>query len=175
MKQLIPCLLALSVLGGCLGDAKEHEATLSKRENVAQKATGDFAVSTRPEPLDIQFTDKSGNQTRIKTPVTTDVRGSATTSERSSATGTFEESESFPFFVKLIGVGVGVAILIGIAWFVIRSSAAAKAAWSWTNEALTNKINTIQALKGASTDPARIQALSEAEAVMERLRADANA
>lgn len=174
-------LIPIACLFGC-SLPTEHTSTLDQRqrENVAQRATSDFARSLEPLPTEVTIKAKDGSTTTIKQPTPEKTRATATAEENSNseATGASLNSVTIPLFVKIIGIALGIGLLAavigGIIWYLRKSSAAVNAAWNWTDEAISNKLATIRALKGASTDPARIQALTESEAHLESLRADAN-
>lgn len=160
----------------------EHTSTLDQRqrENVAQEATSKFVQAVQPSPVSVIVEGKDGSKTTITQPAPTSTNASATTKEKSAseASGNWFDALTIPLFVKIIGIAIGIGLLaavIGcILWYLRKSSVAVNTAWSWMDEAITNRLNTVKALKGASTDPIRIQALTETEAHLESLRAEAN-
>lgn len=169
---LTTAVYAVVTMVGCVPMERASTLEQKQRENVSQKATSEFASSVQPTPLRVHLKDG----TIIEQPVAAKVFGKAESKESSdsSASGNSEWIESIPLFVKLIGLAVGIAALCGAGWLVLRSSKAADAAWKWTDEAISNKVNTLKALAAASTDPAKVQAYQEAIAQAEGLRAEVN-
>lgn len=161
----------------------EHQSTIDQkqRENVSQQATSEFVKSVEPAPLDIELSDRNGNViAKIKQPTPTHATGSATVGENSDsqASGHALDSLTIPLFVKLIGGAIGLAMLaaviFGIIWFVRRSSKAVDAAWSGADDIVKSRIDRIKAVMQSTTDPAKVQTLTEAVSQMENARAEIN-
>lgn len=171
-------MLVIACLAGCGFVPSEKASTLEQkqRENVSQNATSEFAQKVQPLPMTVTRHEKDGSTTIIEQPVPSQTQAAATVAENSDSTaaGAAASTETIPMFVKLIGLAIGIG---GLVWIIIwavkalkTNSPAIAAAVNAVDSAIAAKIDTIRALKGASTDPVRIQALSDAEAHMQEAR-----
>lgn len=156
---------------------QERSSTLEQkqRENVSQSATSDFVQAVKPSPVSITVPQKGADPIVITTPAAAETKAAASVGEESASTasGSGNDSVSFPLFVKIIGLAIGLALLGGLLWLARRSSAAVNAAWTQADDMIASRLKTVSALKGAATEPTKIAALAEEESRLNALRAEA--
>lgn len=169
-------VLAVLLLSGC--GLQERSSTLEQRqrEQVSQSSASQFAQSLTPPPSKVTIPQGDG-----KPPIVIENQPAAETTAKnenkeasnSSASGNSEDSETFPLFIKIIGLAVGIAALVGAVWLLRRSSVAVNAAWTQMDNMIGSRLKTISALKGEATDPARLASLTAEESRLNALRAEA--
>lgn len=175
---LIGLFVLFAMLTGC--GLKEQHSTLDQkqRESIAETTTAKVLRETatvQPE-VNVKTTAKDGSSTEVTIPAAAtqkvEAETKASADSNSSASGSAAQSESFPMFVKLIGVGVGLLVLLLVWWLIRRSSKAADAAWVAADGMVASKIHNLRTHQTASTDPNVIAALKTQEAELQRLRAE---
>lgn len=175
---LFVALMIVFAMSGC--GLKEQHSTLDQkqRESIAETTTAKVLRETatvQPE-VNVKTTAKDGSSTEVTIPATAtqkiEAETAATADSDSAASGNAAQSDSFPMFVKLIGVGVGLLILLLVWWLIRRSSKAVDAAWVAADGMVASKIHNLRTHQTASTDPNVIAALKTQEAELQRLRAE---
>lgn len=146
----------LACLAGCVPMERTSTIDQKQRENVGQKAGSEFIQSAKPEPLSVTIPTKDG-QIHITQPTASFTKAHASVSESSDsmATGSSEWSESIPLFAKLIGLAIGLGLLAGVVFWIIRTvrqNPAVDAAWTGASDILTRKIEALKAARDAATD-----------------------
>lgn len=163
-------------LAGC--GLQERSSTLEQRqrEQVDQASLAQLERSITPAPREIVIPTGNGKEAiTIKDVPASSVKARTENKEasNSSASGNSEDSETFPMFVKIIGLAVGMAALVGAFWLLRRSSVALDAAWQKTDKMIASRLKTISALKGEATDPAKVASYTAEESRLNALRAEA--
>lgn len=161
MKRI--ALALCLVAGGCVPYERSSTLEQRQRENVSQKALADFTVSAKPEPLSVILPDG----TRIQQPVASAIKAHVEQKESSNseASGATEWSESIPLFAKLIGLGLGLALIAGVVFWIIktvRQNPAVDAAWTGASDIISRKIEALKAAHAATDDPAKKATLQSA-------------
>lgn len=173
---LVVLILLVASFWGC--GLQERSSTLEQRQRESLDGSNQaaFVQSTKPDPLKIKIPQGEGKEpieVQSGTPAETKAESKNTQSSDSSAEGKGNDSASFPFFVKALGVGAAVALFMLLGWVALRGSTALKAAWREINDMIASRIRTVQSLKGAATDPTQIAALTAEENRLNGLRAEA--
>lgn len=162
MTFRVAVLAPLLALAGCGGFPQNRESTLDQkqRENVAQKATSEFAQAVQPTPLQIKLQDG----TTISQPAASQVTARAEAGENSdsAAFGASTSSVRLPLSIALLIGAVALILIIIAVWLILKYSSAAKAAWTYGNDALERIIKGIRANQAAETDPKITAALEVA-------------
>lgn len=178
IRNTFATALAVIVVGwllvnmwGCVPMERTTDLTQKQRENVSQKALADFVQSVKPNPTTIVLPD--GTRIEQTPPTNTSAHTEATEGSDSASSGFYSWSESVPFFVKLIGVAVGGALLVGLVWFIRKQSVAVNAAWQFADDRLAGLVKSIQAKRATSTDPAVLSALTAVESDVRDVHAEA--
>lgn len=175
-------LFAVFALSGCNLVPTEQSSTIEQkqRESIATSTTADVVRSTHmvPPEVTISTTAKDGTVMKVTQPAMIDEHVSASTSANessdSSASGARSWSSSVPWGVQLILAAIGLSMVLGVGWVLLRSSRALKAAWSTADEFAARGIDKVRAMAQAETDPARSTLLNSIVAGLEKDRADLN-
>lgn len=172
MKYVLAALVVLSI-GGCTLPMN-RTATLNeeRRENVAQKATSEFAQAVQPTPLHIKLQDG----TTISQPAPSQVTARAEAGEHSDSAAAYAATRSvrLPLSIALLVGVIALAGLGGVVWFAVNRSRALGAAWRTGDEALGRLIHKVRTHQTTATNPDVISALKVAEAEAQHERAELN-
>lgn len=169
-------LVAAACVGGCVPTEKRSTIEQTQRESVAGKANAEVLRETQVQPPPVTVTTKDGTRVEMPAAVTETVRAKTEASEvsDSAATGRAEDSETIPLFVKLIGGAVGLSMLLGVGWLLLRSSRALRAAYAVADDYLARGINRVRTMAQVETDPARANLLNSIVSGLEAERAEYN-
>jgi cobalamin biosynthesis Mg chelatase CobN len=172
----VGALAFMAFAGGC--GMQERSSTLEQRQREAVKGStaAEFTREVNPTPFKVTIPQGDGKPpatVESPPPEKTTAKNENKEESESKASGTAEQSESFPFVIKLVIGVVGLAMLGGLIWLARRSSVAVNAAWNWVDDAIGSRIKTVNALRGAATDPVQIAALTAEESRLNALRAEA--
>lgn len=171
MRHKLVLPLAICLAAGC---AQEQKSTLeqTQRETITEHATTEIVrdVTTAPAPVTIEVPDRSGELTRIQIPPVvkdnTTVTTAAGADSNSSASGKRVDEATWPFYIKLIGVASGLALLLGVGWLALsffRIRGAWNTGWDWFNERATAHINRIRDAAIREKDDRVVSLLRELE------------
>ena len=158
-------LLALFALAGCFDPGKERSEQQSIKEaaQIASRHNSELIEKITPAPQPVIVTRSNPQTGEIETTITpapsaVDVRYTEGQDVAASERSALQESEvsSYPFFVKLIGICVGVACLLGIVWYLRRASLAVKEVLDFGDASFANVIRRKRAQAQTSTDQAEI-------------------
>lgn len=174
-------LLVLLALQGCGFVPTERNTMLNQehRESTVGKMNSDIVRESKTEPptLTIQ-TGEGESRVEVAMPVRNESTAAVGTDteekSKSDSASLWNDIVSIPLFVKLIGLAIGLASLYFVGKWLINASPAAKAGWSYGNEALARQINRLRDRATTEQDPKTLTEIQAAIASLEQERAELN-
>jgi hypothetical protein len=166
-------LIALVVILTSCSIPMNRESTLGQKQTDAAKTTTDVVNEAAIQPADLEITvgEKGQTQIQVKQPVAQQQKREADTTaqEAFAGEGQWTDSLSIPLGASLILLGIGLLMLLLVFSILRRSSKALSAAWSWTDSAVSSKIETLRTMATADTNPDKVAAYKTIEAELQHL------
>ncbi len=170
----VTVLVLLFLLAGC--GFKEHQQSETTKDAAALSASrsADFSRQTTAgaQPA-VEITGKDGTTIKVTPPPkaeTVTLTEDEGVKANSKNQAWFSESDSFPFFVKLIGVCIGLTFLLGIIRYVRKQSAAANLAFTTADAALASQVQRLSDKAKLATSSADVAQHTTDLAALEKER-----
>lgn len=177
-KVLAVALLVLTGCGTLIPTEHKEQVAVQSAGKLATAQSADIVkqVENANPPMNVNISGKD-NKLDLKVEATKAQTHAVIAAEQDAAgtdSATGNRSKTIPFFVKLIGVGVGLLLVVGVIAYIRKQYAAIDVAFSAGDQLLARQIGRWKDKAMTETDPSRLAVYNNEVAHLERERGTFN-